>query len=756
MLSQPRDPAWKVNPFAVPSNTGFRFFIFVLLIVGSTVQTSKLLVYLPNYISGIGVNQGKASTCILAWGLKWQRALEEQPLSELNTSDAFGEAADCLRLQPFSYAVAILASLGFVGLVALLIFALKPWWFRWRGSMQPLTSDRHPALQEALRDVERNAKLPSAPSYVWQPLANDFPYVFAGVGPIHIYLSGKFAAGYAASSFDFRAILLHEFAHIQNRDVRIAFLTEALWWAFAVVVIAPFALSYALALYLSPEQWQSSVVGFAQVAIIAGLAYLFRCAILRAREFEADLQAARDPRVAESLIDRLHSRDGSDHGVLRTAISTHPPNDMRIAAIQNPSLLFRAGPGEFFGVSFALAQFSGVPISMYSVALQHGWFDLNMVMFFFSIVSPLLLYTCLTLMTFGIAVSRARFPALADDGVNFRTLRLALAAAVGVVVGFAAIPVAGEIYLGLQIVNNPFENLILRLDLTTTVLLHFLVLTAYFSMFAFLFHWMRGASDAWLPVIASIDRLKSARLVGAVLLTTGAISLCFVPVAFLFLDFAAKSFMQFVSAEALAGMLFFPFVLFPSNPANAVPILMAGLILLAASPVLWFRHGMLGHWVMLAPPSDAPYPSLKAPPLRLRRAIAVGLTVGLLSAFLLPSLADQGAQVALIKRLIEPAMSIRAVAIMPAETWARFIWTMMTYVLISGSGMLIAALICPFMGTAHGVVAGALALVTALGVTRLHWDLLLVPLGFSMSFFAVLPVLLLISIVKVALSARLR
>ncbi len=84
----------------------------------------------------------------------------------------------------------------------------------------------------------------------------------------------------------FRAILRHELAHIRNRDVGITYFTIAIWYAFLLVAVLPFALT------LLDEGVGSIFSVTWRLLVLAALVYLTRNAVLRSREVYADVRAS--------------------------------------------------------------------------------------------------------------------------------------------------------------------------------------------------------------------------------------------------------------------------------------------------------------------------------------------------------------------------------------------------------------------------------------------------------------------------------
>src|SRR5258705_11090935 len=81
----------------------------------------------------------------------------------------------------------------------------------------------------------------------------------------------------------FRAVLLHELAHIRNGDLNKTYFAVATWYAFMAVALAPFLLAMSRD-FLSAQIWRA-------LALVL-LVYLSRTAVLRVRETYAAVCAA--------------------------------------------------------------------------------------------------------------------------------------------------------------------------------------------------------------------------------------------------------------------------------------------------------------------------------------------------------------------------------------------------------------------------------------------------------------------------------
>ncbi len=95
----------------------------------------------------------------------------------------------------------------------------------------------------------------------------------------------------SAAPAAFEAVILHELAHIKNRDIDQTYLALAIWRAFVVAALLPLAVRLIVTRVLGEPQlliWR--------MAVLALIVYSLRNAILRSREFDADARAANRPR----------------------------------------------------------------------------------------------------------------------------------------------------------------------------------------------------------------------------------------------------------------------------------------------------------------------------------------------------------------------------------------------------------------------------------------------------------------------------
>jgi hypothetical protein len=241
--------------------------------------------------------------------------------------------------------------------MAILLYLLLPHWKARAGRVVPLErADPDGSLRAALTGLADRSGLSNPPRFVVDLAAHSADaLVFGRFGRYTVRMDMPLVVAFGVDRPAFEATVLHEFAHIRNKDVDITYLTVAIWRLFLFGVLMPFAVregwliaSGALS-HTHPLYWSGHapdlVRDLALSAFIVALVYLVMADILRSREIYADIDAVRQ-QADRTLWTRHIPVTPRDRGrsramrAVRSAVRTHPDWRMRVAALADPSALF--------------------------------------------------------------------------------------------------------------------------------------------------------------------------------------------------------------------------------------------------------------------------------------------------------------------------------------------------------------------------------------------------------------------------------
>lgn len=275
--------------YAVGQGTTRRFLLLVCVLVLAGV-------FLLNTIA-LAARPGSFLECASAAGVDLGGLM---PDLALQRNAAFTECRDGVAAA--ANRLALLAT-GGVLLAAVAVYWSLPSW-RLRGRrLLPISA--FPALREALLEhlagLAKRVGVTRMPSFVVDPRAMTAgAVVFGRLGRYTVCLHAGLIPRYASDRRRFDAVLLHELAHLRNRDVDIAYFTEALWRVLLAAVVLPYvALETWLLVRIrllgaADTLWAQaapSTGSLAYAAVLVALVYLTRAEALRSREVCADLDA---------------------------------------------------------------------------------------------------------------------------------------------------------------------------------------------------------------------------------------------------------------------------------------------------------------------------------------------------------------------------------------------------------------------------------------------------------------------------------
>lgn len=250
----------------------------------------------------------------------------------------------------------LIAAIMAVFVLAATMYLLGPAWRRRSRRLLLVELDSSDELARRLQELVDTAELSTTPSFVIDPRADTVgAVVFGRMGRYTVCLDAGLVARGNADPAVLRDVVLHELAHIRNRDVDITYATVALWRAFLICAVMPNLVGQFVSLIDDPElwwnHWELAIRGVSRAVALIALTYLVRADILRTREVYADMDAAR-------LAGRTAFAWRSDPPPRRPIVSawqrflglwrTHPDWSDRHKVVSDPGILFGASAVPMF------------------------------------------------------------------------------------------------------------------------------------------------------------------------------------------------------------------------------------------------------------------------------------------------------------------------------------------------------------------------------------------------------------------------
>jgi Zn-dependent protease with chaperone function len=328
----------RLNPFAFPSDTTFRFVLLVLAVLGATLYVWQWI-YFAAGVDGSDY-LAKSRECT---------ALAPPPGSRLDAYLGLDNSqAVCVRDLNRPMAWWMLGGVALVIVLAVALTMLQPWWQARKRRLQPLEEADAPAVHAEVRALAAEAELPEVPELAWDPL-DPAPsgLAFGRVGRYTVALTGGLVVKQITDPDAFRAVVRHELAHIRNRDVDLAYFTVSLWHAFLLGAVAPFGIT------LLDESWETVGRVTWRLLALAALVYLTRNAVLRAREVYADVRASTSQAGGAAIRRVLAGLPSQGGARWRRLLRVHPDPTVRLALVDDPTPLFGLGLLTAFGAGVA-------------------------------------------------------------------------------------------------------------------------------------------------------------------------------------------------------------------------------------------------------------------------------------------------------------------------------------------------------------------------------------------------------------------
>lgn len=476
LLTNPRAVPTALNPFVFPSDTTFRFILLMVSVISASLFIFSSLTYNLKIQTQIEQAERCRPPDIQA-GLP--NVLDTEAYARFVVADKIYAAC----MAPYEIAK-VGWQLGGVGL--LLAFAgvnywLLPLWTIHRSGLVPLTTAEHPDLVNELGVLCGQIGLVRAPRFVWDPLSPaSGGLAFGRRGRLYVRLNGGLVQQFYTNRTAFRAIMLHELAHIRNADVGKTYFAVAIVLAFVLVAVLP----YLVSLGRGVGQTTSWILFFdrsARVLALITLVYLSLAAILRTRELYADaraLEGGGSPEVLTHLLaTNQHTPMASDRW--RAALRFHPAGEERQAVLYNPARLLRMGFWEAFGTgiaaSIAVQSMTGLLFSV----------QLGLRRTFPTDIGGALIFALLAAGITGTGIWRA---ACIAHTARRAALRLGIGLGLGIILG--------RVLAFQSFIDNSGTRFRTAMSLSTSIIPGLLLLLCL----VLVLHWIAISATAWLDL----------------------------------------------------------------------------------------------------------------------------------------------------------------------------------------------------------------------------------------------------------------
>ncbi|MFC4115149.1 M56 family metallopeptidase [Nonomuraea zeae] len=325
------------DPFAVPSQTALRFVLLMGMVIGTSLFAFNILYFT---LSPQGAREERV----------YARCWEVTPGAGEPDIGAIGRRfAACVAPYEQGKALWVAGGLALLLLVAGLIYWYLPAWRIRRLKLRPLLAADAPAHVRELDDLAAVAGLARPPAYLLRMTGSVGGIAFGRPDRRCLGLDAGLITKLVADRAAFRAVVLHELAHLRNADVDRTYLTVAFWRAFIVVALVPVTVS------LAGELDVTALGILWRLVFLLAVVYFARDAVLRSRETYADVRAHGWEAGAgglETMLDRRNAQPG--RGSWHWPVRRHFDPAVRLRLLRDPEPLFAPGFWESFGAGLAV------------------------------------------------------------------------------------------------------------------------------------------------------------------------------------------------------------------------------------------------------------------------------------------------------------------------------------------------------------------------------------------------------------------
>ncbi|UQA97042.1 M48 family metalloprotease [Streptomyces halobius] len=352
------------------TGTGARFALLMVVVTASSI--AMLDSVLMTAFSPGRVMQGPVG-CLLAAGVDPGGDDLDKLLASISRMEPLRECLSSAPGVPFLEGmVATLVLLALAGLVYRLTPSVRD---RWRKTLPVEAVDADGALAAELAALRERTGIRSQLRFRVDPARmTSGASAYGRTGRYTVCLHAGLLARRGTDPEGFRAVVLHELAHVHHRDVDFAYASTALWRVFVLLALLPYlfqngrVLAIGLSGSTGSPYWPgtASMITYSVLSglLLVALVHLARADLLRRRELHADVQAVAwgataagwNPSAPSDSVEPLLHR-------VTSLLRTHPGWAERRRVLADTAGLFRVSPLAMFltGASASLLIWAAVP-----------------------------------------------------------------------------------------------------------------------------------------------------------------------------------------------------------------------------------------------------------------------------------------------------------------------------------------------------------------------------------------------------------
>lgn len=319
--TEPAAPhAARPDLLAYPSPTTSRFLLLIVALLGSGLFVGD---WLHSQVAGPDWVDATLACATLAQ----EQAAGLDALAQVDTGQSVLDT--CRANTEGVRAVFVLGGAVVVGLGGLVALYVAPQVIRRRRRLRALGAGLEPARQR-FAELARDAGLARCPGLVLGSSTQRDAFSYGTPGRYVVALPPAVAVRWRDPTL-FDPVMRHELAHIRHRDVAFAWLARSIWYVLAPALALPLVVGVISGdNSLAPDYlWRAALLGITVQLVSA--------ALLRSREHDADLRAARLSGRHEPVAAVVaRARRSQPISWYRRALAAHPDPADRLTVLAQP------------------------------------------------------------------------------------------------------------------------------------------------------------------------------------------------------------------------------------------------------------------------------------------------------------------------------------------------------------------------------------------------------------------------------------